>query len=95
MEGPEPAVPDTVPDPVALRRRVLLTGALALALFLAYGYLLAALQASQLWVVPGAVLIYLLVVRPLLRPVRDAVKLRRRLAYQAFLETRGEEADRG
>ena len=76
------------PDPVALRRRVLLTGALALGLFLAYGYVLAALRADQLWVLPGAVILYVVVVRPLLRPVRDAVRLRRRLAYQAFLESR-------
>jgi small-conductance mechanosensitive channel len=76
------------PDPIALRRRVLLTGALALALFLVYGYLLAALQADQLWVLPGTVILYVVVVRPLLRPVRDAVRLRRRLAYQAFLESR-------
>ena len=90
-EDDERAVPDTM----ALRRRVLLTGALTLTLFLAYGYLLAAVQASQFWVLPGFVLLYLLVVRPLLRPVRDAVKLRRRLAYQAFLDSRGEDADRG
>ena len=95
MDASEEQVPDTVPDTVALRRRVLLTGALLLTLFLAYGYVLAAVQASQIWVVPGFVLLYLLVVRPLLRPVRDAVKLRRRLAYQAFLDSRGEDADRG
>jgi small-conductance mechanosensitive channel len=80
---------------MALRRRVLLTGALTLTLFLAYGYVLASVQASQLWVVPGFVLLYLLVVRPLLRPVRDAVTLRRRLAYQAFLDGRGEADERG
>ncbi len=89
MDSAEPQVPDTY----ALRRRVLLTGALALGLFLGYGYLLAALQADQLWVLPGVVILYVVVVRPLLRPVRDAVRLRRRLAYQAFLEQR--EHDRG
>ncbi len=89
MEPDEPQAPDTY----ALRRRVLLTGALALGLFLGYGYLLAALEADQLWVLPGVVILYVVVVRPLLRPVREAVQLRRRLAYQAFLAQR--EHDRG
>lgn len=87
--GPEPAPLDTY----ALRRRVLLTGTVTLALFLVYGYLLAAAQASQLWVLPGVVVLYVVVVRPLMRPVREAVSLRRRLAYQAFLES--EEHERG
>ncbi len=89
MEPDQPQAPDTY----ALRRRVLLTGALALGLFLGYGYVLAALKADQLWVLPGVVILYVVVVRPLLRPVREAVRLRRRLAYQAFLEQR--EHDRG
>lgn len=84
VEGVEPQAPDTY----ALRRRVLLTGALTLGLFLVYGYVLAAVQASQLWVVLGVVILYVVVVRPLLRPVREAVRLRRRLAYQAFLDSR-------
>ena len=85
----EPQAPDSpLLDTYALRRRVLLTGALALGLFLVYGYLLAALEADQLWILPGVVLLYVAVMRPLLRPVRDAVKLRRLLAYQAFLEGR-------
>ncbi len=83
-EGAEPQAPDTY----ALRRRVLLTGALTLGLFLVYGYVLAAVQASQLWAVPGVVILYVVVVRPLMRPVREAVRLRRRLAYQAFLDSR-------
>ncbi len=84
MDPAEPPVPNTY----ALRRRVLLTGALSLGLFLAYGYVLAALQADQLWALPGVVILYVVVVRPLMRPVRDVVRLRRRLAYQAFLEQR-------
>ena len=78
-------------DTYALRRRVLLTGVVTLALFLVYGYLLAAARASQLWVLPGVVVLYLVVVRPLMRPVREAVSLRRRLAYQAFLESKEHE----
>jgi hypothetical protein len=77
-----------VPDTFALRRRVLLTGALSLTLFLGYGYLLAAAQASQLWALPGIVILYVVVIRPLMRPVREAVQLRRRLAYQAFLDSK-------
>lgn len=91
----EPQVPDTF----ALRRRVLLTGVVTLALFLGYGYLLAAVEASQWWVLPGIVILYVVVVRPLMRPVREAVQLRRRLAYQAYLESKQDldsaEHDRG
>lgn len=85
----EPQVPDTF----ALRRRVLLTGVVTLGLFFVYGYLLAAAEASQIWVLPGIVILYVVVVRPLMRPVREAVQLRRRLAYQAYLESK--EHDRG
>jgi small-conductance mechanosensitive channel len=81
---PEPQVPDTF----ALRRRVLLTAVVTLGLFLVYGYLLAAAEASQVWVLPGIVILYVVVVRPLMRPVREAVQLRRRLAYQAYLDSR-------
>ena len=88
-DGDDPPLLDTY----ALRRRVLLTGALSLGLFLVYGYLLAAAKASQLWVLPGIVILYVVVVRPLMRPVREAVQLRRRLAYQAFLDSK--EDDRG
>lgn len=84
----EPDAEIAAPDTYALRRRVLLTGALALGLFLVFGYVLAAVEASQLWALPGMVILYVVVVRPLLRPVRAAVQLRRRLAYQAFLEIR-------
>lgn len=84
---PEPHAPDTF----ALRRRVLLTGAVSLGLFLVYGYLLAAAEASQLWALPGMVVLYVVVVRPLMRPVREAVQLRRRLAYQAYLDSKEQE----
>ena len=77
-----------VPDPAALRRRVLLTGVVTLALFLATAYLVASTGAGDFWLVLAVVVIYVLVVRPLMRPVREASKLRRRLAYQAFLDSR-------
>ena len=76
------------PDPYALRRRVLLTGALSFVLFLAVAYVLTALQASSLWLLVAMVVLWLVVVRPLMRPVQEAVRLRRRLAYQAYLEGR-------
>ncbi|MCW2498414.1 MAG: hypothetical protein JWN87_90 [Frankiales bacterium] len=79
------------PDTYALRRRVLLTGVVAVGLWLATSYLVYWLGVSDAWVLVALVLIYFLVIRPLLRPVRDAVKLRRRLAYQAYLDERGRE----
>lgn len=86
---PEPADlhPD-LPDPAALRRRVLLTGVVSLVLFLAIGYVVAATGRSDGWLLVAMVPVYLLVVRPLMRPVRAATALRRRLAYQAFLDQR-------
>ena len=79
----------TIPDTYALRRRVLLTGFLALVLFFALGWLVAFLDVDQAWFLIALALEYLLVVRPLMRPVREAVKLRRRLAYQAWLDEQG------
>ena len=86
-------VPEEAPDPVALRRRVLLTGVMSLALFLVVAYLVASAGASDWWLLLGMAVVYVLVIRPLMRPVRDASKLRRRLAYQAFRE--GRERDDG
>jgi hypothetical protein len=79
----------TAPDTFALRRRVLWTGLLALVLFFATGSFIAWLDVDQAWFLVALVLEYLLVVRPLMRPVREAVKLRRRLAYQAWLDEQG------
>lgn len=76
------------PDPYALRRRVLLTGVVTLVLFLTAGYLVTAAEASSLWLLPALALIWVLVVRPMMRPVREATALRRRLAYQAYLAQR-------
>ncbi|MCU1600571.1 MAG: hypothetical protein JWO22_1280 [Frankiales bacterium] len=77
-----------VPDTYALRRRVLLTGLVAMALFLALGWVIAWLEVDEAWLLIGMALVYLLVVRPMLRPVRDAIRLRRRLAYSAYLAER-------
>jgi type IV secretory pathway TrbD component len=90
MTVDDPHVEPQLLDTYALRRRVLLTGALSLGLFLVYGYVLAAFETSQVWVLPGVVILYVAVVRPLMRPVREAVRLRRRLAYQAYLESKGD-----
>jgi hypothetical protein len=76
------------PDPVALRRRVLLTGVLTLALFIAAAYVVASTGASDAWLLLAFVVLYVVVVRPLMAPVRAASKLRRSLAYQAFLESK-------
>ncbi len=74
------------PDPFALRRRVLGTAVLTLVLFLTAAYVITALDVSSLWLVLAVVLLYALVVRPLMRPVHEASALRRRLAYQAYLD---------
>ena len=74
-----------VPDSYALRRRVLLTAVVGFVLFLAIGWVVAWLHVADAWLLIGMALVYLLVVRPMLRPVREAIKLRRRLAYSAYL----------
>jgi hypothetical protein len=79
----------TAPDTFALRRRVLWTGLLALVLFFATGSFVAWLDVDGAWFLIALALEYLLIVRPLMRPVREAVKLRRRLAYQAWLDEQG------
>jgi hypothetical protein len=77
-----------VPDPAALRRRVLLTGLLTFTLFLAAAYTVATAGVSDAWLLLAVVVLYVVVVRPLMRPVRDASRLRRSLAYQAFLDSK-------
>ncbi|GAC1445585.1 MAG: hypothetical protein NVSMB55_27420 [Mycobacteriales bacterium] len=85
--GPENAeVASTGIDPAALRRRVLLTGLLTMALFLATAVGLAAARLPDWLLFVAACVGYVLVVRPMMRPVRDASRLRRSLAYQAFLD---------
>jgi hypothetical protein len=92
----EPPVEDLhpeTPDVAALRRRVLLTAVVTLAAWVAAIVLLDALGLGPVFAVVAAALIYVLVVRPLMRPVREAVALRRGLAYQAWLDSRDDDAD--
>ena len=81
--------PVPVPDPAVLRRRVLLTAALTFAAYLLTAAVLAALDAPPWLLLPALLLIVVLVVRPLMRPVFEANRLRKALAYQAFLDGRG------
>jgi hypothetical protein len=73
-----------VPDTYALRRRVLLVGVISLLLFFGTAYAIVWLGVSDAWLLIAMALEYLLVIRPLMRPVREAIALRRRLAYQAW-----------
>ena len=75
-------------DVGALQRRVLLTGVVTMVLFLTTGVALSSVGLPGWYVLPVAVLLYAFVVRPMMQPVRDAVRLRRDLSYQAFLEQR-------
>ena len=47
--------------------------------------------ASDWWLLLGMAVVYVAVIRPLMRPVREASKLRRRLAYQAFRDGKDNE----
>ena len=76
----------------ALRRRVLLAGVVSLVLFVTAAYVLVAVGASDLWLLAVAVLLWVAVIRPLMRPVREATRLRRSLAYQAWLDSREEKS---
>ncbi len=80
-----------VVDMLGLRRRVLAAGVTTLVLFLVAAYLLTVIGASDLYLLVVVVVIYLLVTRPLMRPVREMTRLRRRLAYQAFLDSQDEQ----
>ena len=95
LPGPDDAPHDDLapgtPDPLALRRRVLLTAVVVFVLFLTVAYVLAALEASSLWLLLAMALIWVFVMRPMMQPVRDALRLRRRLAFQAYLDQRDEQ----
>jgi len=90
-EPPMNDVPLGAPDTYALRRRVLLVGVVAMLLFLVTAYTIAWLEVDDAWLLIAMVILYLAVIRPLMRPVRDALRLRRRLAYEAWLQERGPE----
>jgi cbb3-type cytochrome oxidase subunit 3 len=83
-----------VPDTSALRRRVLLTGLVAFVLFLAIGWTVAWLDVADAWLLVGMGVVYVAVMRPMLRPVREAIRLRRRLAYSAYLAEKEKEQGR-
>lgn len=76
------------PDPVALRRRVLQTGLASFVLFLVVAYSVASAGLPDWWVLVAMAGVYAVVIRPMMKPVRDASRLRRSLAYQAFLESK-------
>jgi hypothetical protein len=81
--------PDT-PDVPALQRRVLLAALVTALLFFAATGVITSLGQSTVWLLPAMVIIWFGVTRPLMAPVMAAIKLRRRLAYQAFLDQREE-----
>ena len=85
-----PGLHPDAPDPAELRRRVLLAAAVTLGSFFLLGYLVTAIGGPPWLLLPALLLVLVLVVRPLMAPVLAANRLRRRLAYQAFLESRGE-----
>jgi hypothetical protein len=88
MSAPDD-LPLGAPDTYALRRRVLLAALLSVGLFFGTAYAVTWLEVDDAWLLIAMAIIYLVVTRPLMRPVRDAIKLRRRLAYQAYLDERG------
>jgi hypothetical protein len=79
------------PDPAALRRRVLLSGVVTFAAFLVVAFAVASAGLADWWLIIAMVAVYGVVVRPMMKPVRDASRLRRSLAYQAFLESKDRE----
>ena len=76
------------PDPADLRRRVVLAALVSLGSFVVLGYLVTAIGGPPWLLLPALLIVLLLVVRPLMAPVIAASRLRRRLAYQAFLDSR-------
>jgi hypothetical protein len=81
------------PDVGGLRRRVLLTGVLALAAWFGALVILDALGLGPWFAVLAAVILHVVLIRPLMRPVREAIALRRRLAFQAWLDSRDDDGD--
>lgn len=86
--------PAAAHDPAALRRRVLLAGAVALASFFVLGYVLTAVGAPPWLLLPSLLVVAALVLRPIMAPVVEANRERRRQAYAAFRAQRAaEQAD--
>ena len=86
-----PGADDPAAQAAALRRRVLLTGLTTLLLFTAAAFAVAAAGLSDLYLVLALALIAVVVIRPMLAPVRLANRERRARAYQAFLQGREEQ----
>ena len=78
-------------DSIGLRRRVLLTGVLTVTAYFVSSYLLFAAGLPGWMMIGVVVLLWLLVVRPLMAPVRASLRLQRSVAYQAFLEHKEQE----
>ena len=81
------------PDTYGLRRRVLLVGVVSLLLFLVTSYTIAWLEVSDAWLLIAMAVLYIAVIRPMMRPVREAIALRRRLAYEAYLDEKRSKGD--
>ena len=84
-------------DSYALRRRVLLTGVCSLAAFFAVSFSIAWLDdfrgGNDGFLIPAMIAIYFGITRPLMRPVREAIKLRHRLAYESYLDEKRHQGD--
>ena len=91
MRSPETVPTSASPTSATLRRRVLLTGALSLAAYLALGYAVSASGLPDAVLLVAVAVLYVVLVRPMMRPVREASRLRRSLAYQAFLDGRAQD----
>ncbi len=90
--APDPAAPDpAAPDPAALRRRVLLTGLISFPLFVVVAFVIASAGLPDWFLLVGVAAVYVAVIRPMMQPVRDASRLRRSLAYQAFLDSKDDQ----
>ena len=80
-------------DSAVLRRRVLAVGLVSMVAFFAISITITSTGLPNWLVLPAVVLLYLLAIRPLMAPVHEAIRLRRAVAYQAFLAER--QADGG
>jgi len=75
-------------DSFALRRRVLLSAAITMVAYLGSAYALTAAGLPSWMLLVVLALLWVLVVRPLMQPVRDSLRLRRDLAYRAHVAQR-------
>ena len=80
-------------DSAALRRRVLLVAVMSMVAFFAISITITSTGLADWLVLPSVALLYLLMIRPLMAPVHESIRLRRAVAYQEFLAQR--QADGG